>query len=49
MVGANRSELMWQCVDNPYRYTIGYYGRIFEAKGKTKGGAFDAVVRCFCG
>lgn len=26
-------------------YTIGYYGRIFEAKGKTKGGAFDAAVR----
>lgn len=25
------------------RYTIGYYGRIFEAKGKTKGGAFDAA------
>lgn len=26
-------------------YTIGYYARIFEAKGKTKGGAFDAAVR----
>lgn len=26
-------------------YTVGYYGRIFEAKGKTKGGAFDAAVR----
>ncbi|EWM25288.1 Peptidyl-prolyl cis-trans isomerase, FKBP-type [Nannochloropsis gaditana] len=24
-------------------YTIGYYGRPFEAKGKTKGGAFDSA------
>lgn len=24
-------------------YTIGYYGRPYEAKGKTKGGAFDAA------
>jgi hypothetical protein len=25
-------------------YTIGYYGRIFEARNKTKGGSFEVQV-----
>lgn len=25
-------------------YTIGYYGRIFEARNKTKGGSFEVSV-----
>lgn len=24
-------------------YTIGYYGRIFEARNKTKGGSFEVL------
>lgn len=26
-------------------YTIGYYGRIFEARNKTKGGSFEVFVQ----
>ena len=25
-------------------YTIGYYGRIFEARNKTKGGSFEVQI-----
>jgi len=25
-------------------YTIGYYGRIFEARNKTKGGSFEVDI-----
>lgn len=28
-------------------YTIGYYGRIFEARNKTKGGSFEVSTRFF--
>lgn len=27
-------------------YTIGYYGRIFEARNKTKGGSFEVHNKC---
>lgn len=41
--------IKWSCVCQVDwdGYTIGYYGRIFEARNKTKGGSFEVSTR-FC-
>lgn len=37
----NKSQVDWD------GYTIGYYGRIFEARNKTKGGSFEGNDKDF--
>lgn len=39
--GLNKSQVDWD------GYTIGYYGRIFEARNKTKGGSFEVYRLLF--